>query len=84
MSTVNSVDTKAKLTSRSRHYEGLSYRIDDRKSPQWNQSRRDEPETTTDSDNGTWGYFVDFTSPATGRNERKSSYERSSSSFEFV
>ncbi len=82
MSTVNSVDTKAKLTSRSRHYEGQSYRIDERESTQCNQSRRDVPDTTTDSDNDTWGYFVDFTSPVTGRNDRKSSsYERSSSSF---
>ena len=75
MSTVSSVDTKAKLTS-SRYYEHLSYRIEDKQPQQLNQSRNDMDEATAVLDDNTWGYFVDFTSPVVERDAkgRKSSY----------
>jgi hypothetical protein len=86
MSTVSSVDTKAKLSS-NRYYEGLSYRIEDRQPHELYQSRSDADEAKALSDDTTWGYFVDFTSPVT-KNDTKgrkslASYlnERSSSSF---
>ena len=87
MSTVSSIDAKANLKTSGRHYEGLSYRIDDRQSQQWDQSRNDIRDPTPISDENTWGYFVDFTSPVVDNNTkgRKSSsvypYERSTQSF---
>jgi hypothetical protein len=86
MSTVSSVDTKAKITS-NRYYEGLSYLIEDRHSHQLNQSRYNMDEAKSASDSNTWGYFVDFTSPVVenGSKGRKSSssnvHERSLISF---
>ena len=86
MSTVSSVDTKAKLTS-SRYYEGLSYLIEEGKGKQLSQSRNDTDEAAGVTDSNTWGYFVDFTSPVieSGANGRKSTssmfYDHSSSSF---
>ena len=82
MSTVSSVDTNAK-TKRNRNYEGLSYSIEERQPQLSYQSRNDIDEGKAGSDNNSWGYFVDFTSPVidNGANGRKSlsshSYERS-------
>jgi hypothetical protein len=86
MSTVSSIDTKTNLKTIVRQYEGLSYRIDDRKSQQWDHSKNDIRDPTPSSDENTWGYFVDFTSPVVNSDTqgRKSSssypYKHSSSS----